>query len=93
MKPLKQKRLRRAARRKGTPLTIYFSEAQFNELDAVSHQRGVAKATIVRFAVNKLFGELNDGQLDLPLGLQLNGTAVSDSGPTQGGRIRNLGVT
>jgi hypothetical protein len=56
-------------KRSGIPLTVYFTEDQANRLDRVSGERHVAKATLVRFAVDRLMADLRNGQLELPLGL------------------------
>ncbi len=63
---------RRAAektKRSGVPLTVYLPEDQAAQLGELSKERHITKATIVRFAVDRLFSELSNGQLDLPLGL------------------------
>jgi len=61
---------RKEARRKGTPFTLYLSTEQARQLELLSHERRVAKAAVVRFAVDKLLTELGSGQLELPLGIQ-----------------------
>jgi hypothetical protein len=58
-----------APRRTGIPLTVYFTSDQATTLDQVSEERRVAKATLVRFAVERLMTDLRSGQLELPLGL------------------------
>jgi Ribbon-helix-helix domain len=55
--------------RKGKPLTIYFPRQQANRLRRLSEQRQVPMANIVRFAIDRLLVDLNNGQLELPLGL------------------------
>jgi hypothetical protein len=55
--------------RQGTPLTVYFTKEQANQLSFVSRERHVAKSTLVRFAVEQLLNQLTSGQLELPLGL------------------------
>ncbi len=59
----------RRAKRTGKPLMIYFSPEQADRLTLLAEERRVAKATIVRYAVDKLLDDLNNGQLELPLGL------------------------
>ena len=68
---MSKKRLKRAAKstRRGVPLTMYFPEEQAKALHEVARQRHVAKATLVRFAVDELLARLKSGQLQLPLGL------------------------
>jgi len=58
------------SRRTGVPLTVYLPEAQAARLSETCKERHVTKATIVRFAVEQLFVQLNNGQLELPLGLK-----------------------
>jgi hypothetical protein len=61
--------LKRRAKRNGKPLVVYFSEDQAARLDSVSQERRVAKADLVRLAVDRLLNQLGSGQLDLPLGV------------------------
>ena len=56
-------------KRNGVPLTVYLPEMQAERLSEVCRIRHVTKATIVRFAVDQFFVQLNNGQLELPLGL------------------------
>jgi hypothetical protein len=56
-------------KRSGIPLTVYLPETQADRLSEVCKSRHVTKATIVRFAMDQLFVQLNNGQLELPLGL------------------------
>ena len=66
----KLKRGRKKARkRKGKPLTVYFNKDLAHKLNLASQERRVAKATLVRFAVERLLNQLSSGQLELPLGL------------------------
>jgi hypothetical protein len=57
--------------RKGTPLTVYFSDEQTTQLNNISRQRRVPKAELLRIAVDLLVNQLNDGQLQLPLGVDI----------------------
>lgn len=57
--------------RKGVPLTVYFSEDQTAKLNAVSAQRRVPKAELLRVAVDLLLDQLDGGQLQLPLGIDI----------------------
>ncbi len=57
--------------RKGTPLTVYFSDEQTAQLNNISRQRRVPKAELLRIAVDLLVNQLNDGQLQLPLGVDI----------------------
>ena len=61
---------RKEGQRKGTPFTLYLSSEQAKQLDILSRQRSVAKAAVVRFAVDRLLTELGSGQLELPLGIE-----------------------
>ena len=61
---------RRPAGRNGSPLTIYFSREQAEELSRVSRERRVSKANLVRLAVDRLLRQLQAGQLNLPLGIE-----------------------
>lgn len=63
-----------SAARKGTPLTVYFSDEQTMQLNDISRQRRVAKAELLRIAVDLLVNQLNDGQLQLPLGVDIQTT-------------------
>jgi hypothetical protein len=55
--------------RKGVPFTMYFSSEQAEALAAISRARRVSKSTVIRFAVERLIEQINNGQLDLPLGV------------------------
>jgi hypothetical protein len=55
--------------RKGVPFTLYFTAEQTKALAEICRERRVSKATVVRFAVERLFEQIRTGQLDLPLGL------------------------
>ena len=61
---------RKEPRRKGTPFTLYLSTEQARQLEHLSRERRVAKAAVVRFAVERLLTELGNGQLELPLGIE-----------------------
>ena len=61
---------RKEGQRKGTPFTLYLSSEQAKQLDILSRQRSVAKAAVVRFAVDRLLTQLGSGQLELPLGIE-----------------------
>jgi|GEM_PF-1971243 hypothetical protein len=60
---------RKVPKRKGKPLTVYFDKALAHRLHFVSQERRVAKANLVRFAVERLLNQLTTGQLELPFGL------------------------
>jgi hypothetical protein len=67
----KQKSMpRKEVQRKGTPFTLYLSAEQAKQLEILSRQRSVAKAAVVRFAVDRLLAQLGSGQLELPLGIE-----------------------
>jgi len=56
--------------RSGKPLTVYFSGDLAENLNRVSTTRHISKAALVRFAVERLLRQLQDGQLNLPLGIE-----------------------
>lgn len=58
------------AGRRGKPLMVYFPRHQANRLRRLSEERHVPMANIVRFAVGRLLTDLNNGQLELPLGIE-----------------------
>jgi len=60
-----------AVGRTGKPLNIYLPPAQAGRLHALAKERHIAMSNIVRFALDRLFQELDGGQLNLPLGLGL----------------------
>lgn len=64
-------RRNKAPARKGTPLTVYFSDAQTIQLNNLSRERRVPKAELLRIAVDLLVDQLNGGQLQLPLGIEI----------------------
>jgi len=57
-------------RRKGRPFTLYLSPDLARELEALSRSRRVAKAEVVRVALDRLLLDLRNGQLTLPLGME-----------------------
>jgi hypothetical protein len=61
---------KKEAQRKGIPFTLYLSAEQAKQLEILSRQRRVAKAAVVRFAVDRLLTQLGSGQLELPLGIE-----------------------
>lgn len=56
-------------KRRGIPVTVYFSENLSKALSAASEGRRVGKSTIIRIAVERLLHQLESGQLELPLGI------------------------
>lgn len=48
---------------------IYFPKEQAVKVRRLSAERHIPMANIVRFAVDRLLSDLNNGQLELPLGL------------------------
>jgi len=57
--------------RKGRPITLYLRQEQAIELDALSRSRHVAKAEVIRLALDRLLEEIRDGQMKLPLGVEI----------------------
>jgi hypothetical protein len=55
--------------RTGKPFTIYLSNQQFEQLQLVAKKRCVAKSVLVRFALDRFIDQLQNGQIELPLGL------------------------
>ena len=58
------------AARNGKPLTVYFSGELSESLSRASTMRHISKAALVRFAVERLLRQLQEGQLNLPLGVE-----------------------
>jgi hypothetical protein len=56
-------------KRSGVPFTLYLSDSQALALNHISDRRQVPKSTLVRFAVERLLIEIENGQLQLPIGL------------------------
>lgn len=55
-------------RRTGVPFTMYFSPEQAEKLASLARDRRVSKATLIRYAVERLLEQLEEGQFELPLG-------------------------
>lgn len=55
--------------RKGRPITLYLRQEQAVELEAVSRTRHVAKAEVIRLALDRLLEDIRGGQMNLPLGV------------------------
>jgi len=68
--PSRRPKTPRPVRRKGRPFTLYLSPELARELDALSQSRRVAKADLVRVALDRLLLDLRGGQLRLPLGME-----------------------
>jgi len=49
---------------------VYLKEDQAAKLGELSRERRITKTALVHFAVDRLFLEMRNGQLDLPLGLE-----------------------
>lgn len=56
-------------KRGGVPFTFYLSDSQANALSSMSDRRQVPKATLVRYAVERLLLDIENGQLKLPIGI------------------------
>jgi hypothetical protein len=56
-------------KRRGVPFTLYLSASQANALSTISDRRQVPKSTLVRYAVERLLSDLENGQLKLPIGI------------------------
>lgn len=66
----KAKRRTKAGNRSGVPFILYLDEQQAAKLDGLAHERRLTKTAIIKFAIDKLFLDIQGGQLDLPLGLE-----------------------
>ena len=71
MKKSGQNRKGKKPGRTGKALNIYLPPTQAGRLHAWAKERHVPMSNIVRFALDRLFQDLDGGQLDLPLGLGL----------------------
>jgi hypothetical protein len=60
-------------KRSGVPFTLYLSDSQANALSDISDRRQVPKSTLVRYAVERLLIDLENGQLKLPIGIEATG--------------------
>ena len=68
-KPANSGTRRRKPNRRGVPLTVYLSDELSDALSTTATERRVDKATIVRAALERFLQQLDNGQMDLPLGL------------------------
>jgi hypothetical protein len=66
-----QKLKAKKVNRTGKPVNIYLPPAQANRLHSLAKERRVPMSNIMRFALDRLFQDLDGGQLELPLGLGL----------------------
>jgi hypothetical protein len=60
---------KKVGKRRGKPFIVYFNKELADKLKSASQERSVAKAVLVRLAVERLLNQLGSGQLELPLGL------------------------
>lgn len=60
-------------KRKGVPFTLYLSDTQATALSEISDRRQIPKSTLVRYAVERLLIDLENGQLKLPIGIEAVG--------------------
>jgi predicted DNA-binding protein len=61
---------KKQGQRTGRPFTLYLPLQQAEQLEQLAKKRSVAKATLVKFAIDRLLTDLTNGQLVLPLGIQ-----------------------
>jgi hypothetical protein len=61
-------------KRSGVPFTLYLSDNQANALNDISDRRQVPKSTLVRYAVERLLIDLENGQLKLSIGIEATGS-------------------
>lgn len=57
--------------RTGEALNFYLPQAQAGRLYPLAKERHVPMSDVVRFALDRLFRDLDGGQLELPLGIGL----------------------
>jgi hypothetical protein len=57
------------SKRKGVPLLVRLRDDQATRLDELCKSRKVTKTALVQFAMDRIFVEIDHGQLELPLGL------------------------
>lgn len=55
--------------RKGVPLLVRLRDDQATRLEELCKARRVTKTALVQFAMDRIFVEMDHGQLELPLGL------------------------
>jgi hypothetical protein len=55
--------------RKRTQFNLNLSQSELSRLKKLSDDRRIPMVNIVRFALDRLFQQLDGGQLELPLGL------------------------
>jgi len=60
----------KSVQRRGRPFTLYLHQDQARELDLVARSRRVAKAELIRLALDRLMEQIRGGQLNLPLGVE-----------------------
>ena len=70
MAPRTRQNKPKLVQRKGRPFTLYLSPEQARELDATARSHRVAKAELMRVALDRLLLDIRNGQLSLPLGLE-----------------------
>jgi len=56
-------------KRSGVPFTLYLSDSQATALSEICDRRQVPKSTLIRYAVERLLVDLENGQLKLPIGI------------------------
>jgi hypothetical protein len=81
-RPVKAGRRFAKNNRTGVPLMVYLTEHQAARLDDLSKVRRITKTALVQFAVERLFLDMSNGQLDLPLGLNMSDFSIR-KGPLQ----------
>lgn len=69
-KTSKAKGRTKAGNRSGVPFILYLDEHQAEKLAELARERRLTKTAIIKFAMDKLFLDIQGGQLDLPLGLE-----------------------
>lgn len=67
---MKDDAVRKKSLRRGVPFTVYFAPQQAEALQSMARERHVAKATIIRIAVDQLLRQLESGKFTLQFGIQ-----------------------
>lgn len=70
MKSTRRGQAKNAGGRTGVPLMIYLRGEQATRLEELCKSRRVTKTAIVQFAIERVFVDMENGQLDLPLGIE-----------------------
>lgn len=70
MRRAKRKPVTSLVKRTGVPLMVYLRGDQASRLQQLCETRRVTKTAIVQFAIDRVFVDMENGQLQLPLGIE-----------------------